>query len=174
MTSHELHRRRAPKKVNVAIVTVSTSRYEQKMRGEDYTDESGDILENGMLAKGYDVVCRELIRDDIGQIRSVLLALLNRNDVDAILFCGGTGITKTDLTIEAVEPYLEKRLDGFAEIFRMLSYQRVGSAAILSRAIAGIAREKLVVCMPGSPDAAKTALELLADELPHIIYMARS
>lgn len=174
MTSHELHRRRAPKKVNVAIVTVSTSRYEQKMRGEDYTDESGDILANGMLAKGYDVVCRELIRDDIGQIRSVLLALLNRNDVDAILFCGGTGITKTDLTIEAVEPYLEKRLDGFAEIFRMLSYQRVGSAAILSRAIAGIAREKLVVCMPGSPDAAKTALELLADELPHIIYMARS
>jgi len=174
LTSHELHRRRAPKKVNVAIVTVSTSRYEQKMRGEDYTDESGDILANGMLAKGYDVVCRELIRDDIGQIRSVLLALLNRNDVDAILFCGGTGITKTDLTIEAVEPYLEKRLDGFAEIFRMLSYQRVGSAAILSRAIAGIAREKLVVCMPGSPDAAKTALELLADELPHIIYMARS
>ncbi|MCS7136349.1 MAG: MogA/MoaB family molybdenum cofactor biosynthesis protein [Nitrososphaerota archaeon] len=172
--SHELHRKKAPKKVNVAIVTVSTSRYEQKMRGENYADESGDILTNGMLAKGYEVVHRELIGDGIEQVRSVLLALLKRNDVDVIVFCGGTGITKSDLTIEAVEPYLEKRLDGFAELFRMISYQKVGSAAMLSRAMAGVVREKLVVCIPGSPDAAKTTIELLADELPHIVYMAKS
>ncbi len=172
--SHELHREKAPKKVNVAIVTVSTSRYEQKMRGENYTDESGDVLTNGMLAKGYEVVCRELIADGIGQVRSALLALLNRSDVDVVIFCGGTGITKSDLTIEAVEPYLEKRLDGFAELFRMISYQKVGPAAMLSRVMAGIAREKLIVCVPGSPDAAKTAVELLANELPHIVHMAKS
>jgi len=174
LMSHEHHRKKAPKKVNVAIVTVSTSRYEQKMRGENYTDESGDILMNGILAKGYEVVYRDLIGDGIGQVRSALLALLNRSDVDVIVFCGGTGITKSDLTIEAVEPYLEKRLDGFAEIFRMISYQKVGSAAMLSRAMAGVAREKLVVCIPGSPDAARTAIEILADELPHIIYMVKS
>ncbi|MEM2910589.1 MAG: MogA/MoaB family molybdenum cofactor biosynthesis protein [Nitrososphaerota archaeon] len=172
--SHEVHRMSAPKKVSVAIVTVSTSRYERKMRGEDYTDESGDILMNGMLAKDYEVVCRELIGDGIEQVRSALIVLLNRSDVDVIIFCGGTGITKSDTTIEAVEPYLEKRLDGFAEIFRILSYQKVGSAAMLSRAIAGVARKKLVVCIPGSPDAARTAVDVLVDELPHIVYMAKS
>lgn len=172
--SHEHHRMKAQKKINVAIVTVSTSRYEQKIKGEKYTDESGDILANSMLAKGYEVVYRDLVGDGIEQVRPVLLALLNRSDVDVIVFCGGTGITRSDLTIEAVEPYLEKRLDGFAEIFRIVSYQKIGSAAILSRAMAGIARHKLVVCIPGSPDAAKTAAEILTDELPHIVYMARS
>jgi len=174
LMSHEVHRRSASKRVSVAIVTVSTSRYEQKVRGKGYTDESGDILTEGMLAKGYEVASRELIGDDVGQIRSTLIALLNRDDVDAIIFCGGTGITGSDVTVEAVEPYLEKRLDGFAEIFQLLSYQRVGPAAMISRAVAGVARKKLVFCIPGSTDAARTALELIADELPHIVYMAKS
>lgn len=158
----------------MAVITVSTSRYRMRLEGREFTDESGHELEKGLEERGYSVVLRELVSDDVTQIRRLLLELQGRKDLDVIILCGGTGITKDDVTIEAVGPLLEKSVDGFAELFRMLSYQSIGAAAMLTRAIAGKIGDKLVFCIPGSPDAAKTLVKHFADELPHAVQMARS
>jgi molybdopterin adenylyltransferase len=86
---------------------------------------------------------------------------------------GGTGVSSTDVTIETVRPFFEKEIEGFGEIFRSVSYQRIGPAAALSRATAGVARGKLVMCLPGAPDAVRTALELFVGEIPHVLHLAR-
>jgi molybdenum cofactor biosynthesis protein B len=94
--------------------------------------------------------------------------------VDAAIFCGGTGITSTDITIETVTPFLEKILHGFGEIFRRLSYDEIGSSAVLSRALAGVAKGKAVFCIPGSPNAVRLSLEkLILPETGHIVRHAR-
>ena len=90
------------------------------------------------------------------------------------MVCGGTGVSKSDVTIEAVEPLMEKALPGFGELLRLLSYRRVGAAAMLTRASAGVARGKAIFCVPGSPDAARLAAEeLIAPEAPHVVKHAR-
>lgn len=172
--SHEIHRGMARKDIAVAIVTISTSRFKMKFDGKDFKDESGDELEIGLKEKGYRVVLRELIPDDVAQIRRMLLEFRSIDDLDVIILCGGTGMASKDLTIEAVEPLLEKRMDGFSELFRMVSYQDVGTAAMLTRAIAGKICNKLVFCIPGSPNAARTFVRIFSDELPHAIHMVRS
>src|SRR5262249_22795803 len=103
-----------------------------------------------------------------------LAALADRGDVEVVVTTGGTGITERDSTYEAVAALLEKRLDGFGELFRMLSYQEVGSAAMLSRAVAGTWRRMVICALPGSPDAVRLALEkLLLPELAHLAWLAR-
>ncbi len=95
-------------------------------------------------------------------------------DLDVAIFSGGTGITPTDITIETVLPFLDKVLPGFGEFFRRISYDNVGSAAVLSRAVAGVAKGKAIFCIPGSPDAVKTSVEMLIlPEAPHIVKHAR-
>ncbi len=93
---------------------------------------------------------------------------------DVVIFMGGTGLSPRDLTIEAVSPLLDKHLDGFGEIFRKLSYDSIGSPALMSRSIAGTMENKAVFCLPGSPDATKVGVELALKELPHMIYIASS
>jgi molybdenum cofactor biosynthesis protein B len=101
-------------------------------------------------------------------------SVLGSNDVDAAVFCGGTGITSSDVTIEAVTPFLEKILHGFGEIFRRLSYDEIGSSAVLSRAVAGVANGKAIFCIPGSPNAVRLCLEkLILPEAGHIVKHAR-
>ena len=174
MTSpHKEHRKLAEKRLAFALFTVSSSRYEAKVRGEPVNDVSMRVAVEEVKRRGHEVVHEEVIDDDIKMIREKLLEMLRRDDVDVVIFMGGTGLARSDVTIEAVKPFFEKEAEGFGELFRMLSYQRVGPAAALTRTTAGVASGKAIICLPGSPDAVKFALQKFIDELPHMVYLAR-
>jgi molybdenum cofactor biosynthesis protein B len=120
------------------------------------------------------VLFKKVISDDKIMIQEAVKSVLDSADLDAAIFCGGTGIAPSDVTIETVSPFLEKTLPGFGEIFRRLSYDKVGSAAVLSRAVAGVAKGKALFCIPGSPDAVRVSVEMLIlPEAPHIVRHAR-
>ncbi len=155
-------------------MTVSSSRYAAKREGRSYTDESQDLGAAILHELGHVVETRELVDDDVGAIRDALEKLLGREDLDVVVFIGGTGFSSRDVTIEAVKPFFEKEVEGFGEIFRWLSFREIGAAAILSRAMMGVARGKAVMCLPGSPNAVRLALEFFVQALPHLIYIARS
>lgn len=168
------HKAEAPKKLSFGIYLCSTSRYNQLKRGEKIRDESGDLIEEMVKGSGHLVAFRKVIADDKALIEESVKHALKTEDVDAIVFCGGTGIAPSDITIETVSPFMEKILPGFGEIFRLLSYERIGSAAILSRAMAGVAKGKVFFCVPGSPDAVKVCFEkLILPEAAHIVKHAR-
>jgi molybdenum cofactor biosynthesis protein B len=122
-------------------------------------------------AKGK-VIERKLVPDEAKLLASAVSEGL-RADLDVILLTGGTGVSTTDITIETVRPFFEKEVEGFGEIFRFVSYQKIGAAAALSRATAGVAKGKIIICLPGSPDAVKTALELFMGEIPHVLHLSR-
>ena len=136
------------------------------------TDESGRLIRDLLTAAGHRVEYSAVLPDDPALIRKALLD--NLQNLDAIIVNGGTGIAARDSTIEAVRPLLDKELEGFGELFRYLSYQQIGSAAFLSRALAGVAAGKIVVTLPGSPDACRLAMEkLLIPELGHIAHLLK-
>jgi molybdenum cofactor biosynthesis protein B len=168
------HKEKAPKKLGFAVVICSTSRYYDSETGKCVTDESGDLIVKLLETHGHSVVSRDLVPDDKTLIEAFMKKALQSENVDAIIISGGTGIAPSDVTIETVVPLLEKDLPGFGELFRAISYDEISSAALMSRAIAGVAREKAVFCIPGSPDAVKTCLEkLILPEVGHIILHAR-
>jgi molybdenum cofactor biosynthesis protein B len=143
-------------------------------KGERIDDVSGDTIEALLKTAGHVVLFREIISDDKVMIEEAVKHVLGSADLDVAIFCGGTGIAPSDVTIETVSPFLEKTLPGFGEIFRRLSYDKVGSAAVLSRAVAGVAKGKALFCVPGSPDAVRVSVELLIlPEAPHIVRHAR-
>ena len=167
--SESVHRHRdlAPDRVRVAVLTISDTRTPE-------TDTGGDTIDELMRGAGHEVVERDIVGDDATRIRTELLDLLARSDVDAVITTGGTGISARDTTYEVVDRMLEKRLDGFGEIFRMLSYEEVGAAAVLSRAVAGAVGDKLVACLPGSRNAVRLAVEkLLVPEIAHVVFELR-
>ena len=155
------------------LVTVSTSRYHSKTRGEAVVDEYGDIAEREVGRLGHAVLKRSLISDDAVKIENCVKEFLG-GEGDVLVFLGGTGVSPTDVTIETVRPLLEKELDGFGELLRASSARRIGPAAALTRATAGVARGKAILCVPGSPDAAEEAFRLFGGELPHVLFVARS
>jgi molybdenum cofactor biosynthesis protein B len=158
------HRESAPEHVRVAVLTISDTRTPE-------TDTGGDTIEELMRGAGHEVVERGVVKDDAARIRTEVVDLLARPDVDAVITTGGTGISARDTTYEVVERLLDKRLDGFGEIFRMLSYEEIGAAAVLSRAVAGAVGTKLVACLPGSRNAVRLAVEkLLAPEIHHVVF----
>ena len=169
------HKEQAPKKLNFAIYICSTSRYRQMEKDQTVSDLGGDIMQNLIQSAGHVVLYRETLLDDKAMIVKAFEDCLAVADLDIIIFSGGTGIASTDGTIEAVLPLLEKTLPGFGELFRRISFDEgVSSAAVLSRAIAGVAGGKAFFCIPGSPNAVKTAVEkLVLPEAPHIIKHAR-
>jgi molybdenum cofactor biosynthesis protein B len=168
------HKAEAPKKLRFAIFICSSSRYQQLKKDGEVQDASGDLIESLLKRDGHTILFRRIIPDDKALIEQSMRPVLGSNDVDAAVFCGGTGITSSDVTIEAVTPFLEKILDGFGEIFRRLSYDEIGSSAVLSRAIAGVANGKAIFCIPGSPNAARLCLErLILPEAGHIVKHAR-
>jgi molybdopterin adenylyltransferase len=161
------HRESAPETVRVAILTISDTRTPE-------TDTGGDTAEELLVDAGQEVVERRIVRDEVAGIRNNLVDLLARSDVDAVITTGGTGISARDTTYEVVERMLEKQLDGFGELFRMLSYEEIGSAAIMSRALAGSVGSKFVASLPGSRNAVRLAVEkLLVPELAHIVFELR-
>jgi len=168
------HKAEAPKKVRFAIFICSSSRYQQLKKDEKVQDASGDLIESLLKRDGHTVLFRKIVPDDKALIEQSMRSVLGSNDVDAAVFCGGTGITPSDVTIEAVTPFLEKILHGFGEIFRRLSYDEIGSSAVLSRAVAGVANGKAIFCIPGSPNAVRLCLEkLILPEAGHIAKHAR-
>ncbi len=161
------HRESAPEQVRVAVLTISDTRTPQ-------TDTGGDTAEELMRNAGHEVVERDIVRDEASIIRTRLVDLLARPDVDAIITTGGTGISARDTTYEVVDRMLEKKLEGFGEIFRMLSYEEIGAAAIMSRCVAGSVGAKFVACLPGSRNAVRLAVEkLLVPEISHVVFELR-
>lgn len=168
------HKAEAPRKLVFSIFTCSTSRYAQMRKREEVKDASGDLIESLLKKAEQTVLLRKMIPDDKTMIAKTMKEAISSNEVDVIIFCGGTGIASSDVTIETVSQFLDKTLPGFGEIFRRLSYDEIGSAAVLSRAIAGIAKDKAIFCIPGSPNAVKLCvLKLIIPEAGHLIKHAR-
>jgi molybdenum cofactor biosynthesis protein B len=156
------HRAHAPKRVSCAVLTVSDTR-----TLED--DTGGALLCSLLETAGHRVAERLVVRDEVAEIGAALDALLARDDCAAVLLTGGTGVAPRDVTPEAVTPRLDRMLPGFGELFRQLSFAEIGAAAMVSRALAGIARGKPVFVLPGSRGAIRLALEqLILPELGHL------
>lgn len=150
--------------VRCAVITISDTRTAE-------TDTSGALMSELLTAAGHQVIHTQIVPDEPEELAEAIHRLVGRADCDAILTNGGTGIARRDATIEAVEPLLDKKLPGFGELFRMLSYNDIGAGAMLSRATAGVAGRTLVFCMPGSSGAVRLALEkLIIPELPHLAW----
>ena len=172
--STKRHKAEAPKRLRFGIFTCSTSRYQKMKKGEQAEDVSGDLIEDFLKNAGHTVTFRKVIPDDKALIEEGVRQSLASTELNAVVFCGGTGVAPSDITIETVSPFLEKILPGFGEIFRFLSFEKIGSAAALSRAIAGVAKGKAFFCIPGSPDAVKLCFErLILPEVGHIVKHAR-
>lgn len=168
------HRAEAPKTLNFAIIICSTSRYKEYVETGKLNDPSGDLIVRVLKESGHRVTVRKIVDDDREDIQKAVMRALKSRKVDVIITSGGTGISPRDVTIEAIQPLLEKDLPGFGEIFRAISYREIGSAAILTRSIAGIARGKAIFCLPGSPHSVLLALkEIILPEVAHIIRHAR-
>jgi len=160
------HREHAPLGLRVAVITISDTK-------DEANDESGRVLRVGVEGAGHQVVYYGIVRDEIAKIRGAMETAI-RLGVDAVIMSGGTGAARRDVTVEAIAPLLEKTLDGFGDLFRLLSFQKIGSAAMLSRAVAGVHRGAAVFCLPGSPDAVTVAWEeLIRPELPHLVGLLR-
>lgn len=158
------HRERAPERVGCAVVTVSDTRTAE-------TDRSGAIMRERLSAAGHSIVAYRIVKDEPEQINAVLDELLAMDECQAILFNGGTGIARRDTTFDVISRRLEKTLDGFGELFRMLSFDEIGPAAMLSRATAGVMNGRLVISTPGSSNAVTLAMErLVVPELAHLVY----
>jgi molybdenum cofactor biosynthesis protein B len=165
--SVERHREASPERVRVAVMTISDTRTPE-------TDTGGNAIVELLREAGHGISRREIIKDDAPRIEVVLQELLAAADVDAVITSGGTGISARDTTYEVVSRVIDKKLDGFGEVFRMLSYREIGAAAILSRAVAGAAGSKFVACLPGSTNAVRLAMEkLLVPEISHVVFELR-
>jgi molybdenum cofactor biosynthesis protein B len=162
MGYHE-HKKVSPVSVTTAVVVVSDSR-------SVATDESGKLIRNMLTECGHTVKGLSLVKNDREQIYVCLLSYVIDPEIQAVILSGGTGLSHRDITIETVAPLFEKRIDGFGELFRTLSYQEIGAGCILSRAQAGVVSSKLVICLPGSLKATQLAMEkALLPELGHLI-----
>ncbi|MNJ47895.1 Molybdenum cofactor biosynthesis protein B [compost metagenome] len=164
MRSIEQHRNEAPEHVSCLIVTVSDTRTFEN-------DTSGQLIRNLLEANGYHIVKYQIVKDDYDSIRQLLREAASDRSIEAVLLSGGTGISPRDTTYEAVRSLLNKEMPGFGEIFRYLSFtEDIGSAAILSRAIAGTLSNMAVFSMPGSQAAVKLAMErIIIPELRHVM-----
>ena len=158
------HQDESSNNITCGIITLSDSRDKKE-------DLSGDYIENE-LKKRYTVKSRDIIKDEKDDLLKSIDEMIN-NNVDVILTNGGTGLSERDITVESVEKLFDKKIDGFGEIFRHQSYIEIGSGALLSRATAGVYKKCCIFSMPGSPNAVKTALNIIIDELPHIVHHAK-
>jgi len=164
--SHVEHKATAPESVRCYVITISDTR-------TDETDTAGRAIAELLGGAGHQVVGRTIVKDDPVFVRGAIERQLANPNVQAVITTGGTGISSRDSTYEAVSALLRKRLDGFGELFRMLSYEQIGSAAMLSRACAGLVAGRIVVALPGSEAAVRLAMErLLIPELGHLVREA--
>lgn len=162
-SSTEEHRAQAPVSVRCAVLTISDTRTEED-------DRSGELVRQTLRWRGHEVIAYEIVPDDASQIISLLRGWIAQPDVQAIITNGGTGIASRDNTYEAIVSLLDKQLPGFGEIFRMLSFAEIGAAAMLSRAVAGVAGGTAIFSIPGSSNAVTLAMErLIGPEIGHVV-----
>ena len=165
--SVEGHRAAAKTALRFAVITVSDTR-------DASTDRGGPFLVETLSAAGHSTTHRSIVRDEAPAIEAAVRAAVGREDVDLVVTTGGTGIAPRDVTVPTLERMFESRIPGFGELFRWLSYQEIGSAAILSRACAGIVGGKVVLALPGSPNALRLALDaILLREAGHLVAETR-
>ena len=163
----EEHRARGPRRVRCAVLTVSDTRTIE-------TDRSGALICELLEQAGHLVAARALVPDEEERVRAQVKEWLNDPAIDVVLCTGGTGLSPRDRTCEAVLPLLDRKIDGFGELFRTLSYEEIGAAAMLSRAIAGTNGQKAVFVMPGSSGAVRLAMtKLILPELTHLLGQLR-
>jgi len=163
---HTEHRALSPAVANCYILTISDTRTEA-------TDTSGRAIFDLLFAGGHQVAGRKIVRDEPDEVLAAITEQMNKPGVQVIITTGGTGITARDTTCETITRLLDKRLDGFGELFRMLSYQEIGSAAMLSRAVGGLAKGKVLLSLPGSEAAVRLAMtKLILPELGHLVREA--
>jgi molybdenum cofactor biosynthesis protein B len=156
-----IHRKEAPASVRCYVLTISDTRTEA-------TDKSGDAIADALRTAGHQITGRRIVRDDADAVRAEVAA--RAASADVVITTGGTGITSRDSTYEAIASLLEKRLDGFGELFRMLSFEEIGSAAMLSRACAGTIGRTAVFLLPGSEHAVRLAMtRLILPEIGHVV-----
>lgn len=161
--STQEHKREAPKAVRVYVLTVSDTRTVE-------TDKSGLLIKELLAGAGHEAVGHEIVKDEPEQIRAVLEREIGNPATQAVVITGGTGIGPRDQTIEVVDGLLDKPMPGFGELFRMLSYEEIGAATVLSRATGGVAGGTIVLATPGSSGAVRLAMEkIILPELPHMI-----
>lgn len=161
------HRAASPQIVRCAVITVSDTRTLE-------TDTGGALAIELLTGFGHEVVAREIVRDDQDAMRAVIAQLRERAEIDAILLTGGTGLGSRDMTYETISSLITKVLPGYGEIFRMLSYEEIGPAAMLSRAVGGVIGRQVVLTMPGSPAGVRLAIQrLIGPELAHVVREAR-
>jgi molybdopterin adenylyltransferase len=164
---HREHRRQAPQRISVAVLTISDTRNEK-------TDLSGRLIRRRLVEAGHEVAQYRIVPDVPARIRRVVRDWSRSRAVEAMILTGGTGISPRDGTIESVEKLLSRKLEGFGEIFRFLSYRQVGSAAFLSRALAGVCAGKPLFSLPGSEKAVRLAMDrLILPELGHLVQQLR-
>ena len=134
--------------INVAVVTISDTRVLDN-------DISGDVLEKWVNKSNHKLISREIVKDDFDKISQLFLNLINNKKIDVIISTGGTGLTGRDITPEVMKTLFEKTIDGFGEMFRWLSYSKIGTSALQSRALAGVSNGTYIFCLPGSPSACR-------------------
>jgi len=162
----EDHRSKAPKSVTFAVLTVSSTRV-------DADDYSGKAIIELLTSAGHKLARKIIVKDNIEEVQKALREFIEDGSVQAVVVNGGTGVAKTDVTLEAVAHFEEKQLPGFGELFRVLSHQEIGSAAMMSRASAFVSEGKPVFCIPGSEKAVRLAVtKLIAPELGHLVWEA--
>lgn len=161
------HKKQAPQSVNGAVITLSDSKYRDFLNNEN-NDVSGNLIKDALAEKNK-VIFYSIIPDDADMLLSTIDHIIGTTDVDIIITTGGTGIGKRDITIETLKTIFQKELNGFGEIFRYESYKELGTGAILSRATAGVYNGKLIVSMPGSPNAVNLGLKIILPELGHLV-----
>jgi molybdenum cofactor biosynthesis protein B len=167
--SHSTHKADAPGSIRCFVLTISDTRTEA-------TDASGRAIVDLLTTRGHLPIGRAIVQDDAALVSGAIanaLALPREHGAQAIITTGGTGITSRDTTYEAISALIEKRLDGFGELFRMLSYQEIGAAAMMSRAVAGLVDGRIVIALPGSEAAVRLAMEkLVLPEIGHLVQQA--
>jgi len=157
------HKEKAPEKIRCAVITVSDTRTEE-------TDTSGKLIKKMLEEKNHEITAYHIVKDEKEQIENLLKDLAATN-VQAIITNGGTGVSKRDRTFEVISSLIEKKIEGFGELFRYLSYKEIGSSAMMSRAAAGVRKGQIIIAVPGSENAVRLAMEsLILPELGHMVW----
>ncbi len=163
---YQEHKHEAPQSVSCAVIIISDSRTERD-------DESGKLIKQRLSENGHRVMAYAILKNDAGAIRKKIQELLGQDELQVVIASGGTGVSHRDVTVDTIESILEKKLDGFGELFRLLTYQEIGTGSIMSRATAGVAKGKFILCLPGSLGAVTLAMDkIILPEIGHLVREA--
>jgi molybdenum cofactor biosynthesis protein B len=177
LNTFERHKAVAPKSVRASVLTVSDSKFDylwsKSKELEETKDASGKYLVDSLKDAGHEVVFYTIVPDHEGIILEMIDHIVSTYSPDVIITTGGTGVSERDVTVEAVREIFDKELEGFGEIFRSKSYERLGEIALLTRAVAGVYNGTLIFSLPGSPDAVETGMGIILKELGHLVKHVR-